>query len=117
MPNRLIVRGMIGLPGKWDLAPVIEIRTGFPWSAVDEFQDFVDSRNRSGRLSAVRTLDFSVSRPWRFSKYRFRAGIKVHNAFGANAERDVQNNITSPEYGQFFNPLERSIGFILGSAR
>ena len=117
VPNRLIVRGMIGLPGKWDLAPVIEIRTGFPWSAVDEFQDFVGSRNRSGRLSAVRTLDFSVSRPWRFGNYRFRAGIKVHNAFGANAERDVQNNITSPEYGQVFNPLERSIGFILGSAR
>jgi hypothetical protein len=29
----------------------------------------------------------------------------------------VQHNITSPEYGQFFNPLERSIGFVLGSAK
>src|SRR5690606_7940969 len=44
VPHRLIVRGTIGLPGQWDLAPVIEVRSGFPWSAVDEFQDFVGPR-------------------------------------------------------------------------
>ena len=32
VPHRLLVRGTIGLPGRWDLAPVIEIRSGFPWS-------------------------------------------------------------------------------------
>ena len=41
VPNRIIVRGTLGLPGKWVLTPVYEWRTGFPWSAVDEFQDFV----------------------------------------------------------------------------
>lgn len=117
VPNRLIVRGTIGLPGKWDIAPVIEIRSGFPWSAVNEFQDFVGARNRAGRLPAVRTLDFSLSRPWHFRKYRFRGGIKVYNVFGAAAERDVQNNITSPNYGRFYNPLERSIGFVLAAAK
>jgi hypothetical protein len=117
VPHRLLVRGLIGLPGTWDLAPVIEVRNGFPWSAVDEFQDFVGSRNRAGRLPTVRTLDFSISRPWKIRKYRFRAGLKVYNLFGASAERDVQHNITSPEYGQFFNPLERSIGFVLGSVK
>lgn len=35
VPNRLLVRGSFGLPGKWILAPVIEIRSGFPWSAVN----------------------------------------------------------------------------------
>jgi len=44
--HRVIVRGTIGLPGQWDLAPVIEFRSGFPWSAVDEFQDFIGPRNR-----------------------------------------------------------------------
>jgi hypothetical protein len=115
--HRLVVRGTIGLPGQWDFAPVIELRSGFPWSAVDEFQDFVGSRNRAGRLPAVHTLDFQLSRPWRFRKYRFRAGLKVYNAFGASAERDVQSNITSPDYGRFFNPIERSIGFAIGSAK
>jgi hypothetical protein len=84
---------------------------------VDEFQDFVGTRNRTGRLPAVRTLDFNLTRPWRFRKYRFRAGLKLYNAFGASAERDVQNNLTSPDYGRFYNPIERSIGFVFGSAR
>ena len=96
---------------------MIEIRSGFPWSAVNEFQDFVGPRNQSGRLPRVRTIDFSLSRPWHVWKYRFRGGIKVYNLLGASAERDVQSNITSPNFGQFFNPLERSIGFVLGSAR
>ncbi len=117
VPHRLIVRGTIGVPGQWDIVPVIEMRSGFPWSAVDEFQDFVGPRNRSGRLPRVHTLDISVSRPWHIWKYRFRGGIRIYNLFGASAERDVQSNITSPGFGQFFNPLERSIGFVVGSAR
>jgi hypothetical protein len=115
--HRLLVRGTIGLPGQWDFAPVLELRSGFPWSAVDEFQDFVGPRNRAGRLPAVRTLDFQLSRPWQFKKYRFRAGLKLYNVFGSSASRDVQNNITAPDYGTFFNPIERSIGFTFGAAR
>ena len=117
VPHRLLVRGTVGLPGRWDLAPVIEIRSGFPWSAVDELQDFVGARNRAGRLPRVRNLDFSLTRPWTFRKYRVRAGIRVYNIFGASAERDVQSNTASSRYGQFFNPIERSIGFVLGSAK
>jgi hypothetical protein len=115
--HRLVVRGTLGLPGQWDFAPVLELRSGFPWSAVDEFQDFVGVRNRAGRLPPVRALDFSLARPWRFRKYRFRAGLKVYNLLGASAERDVQNNVTSPLYGTFYNPIERSIGFVLGAAK
>ena len=117
VPHRLLVRGTIGLPGQWDFAPVAEVRSGFPWSAVNEFQDFVGPRNRAGRLPTVSTLDFSVSRPWHVWKYRFRAGLKVYNLFGASAERDVQSNITSTAFGQFFNPIERSIGFVFGSVK
>jgi hypothetical protein len=117
VPHRLLVRGTVGLPGKWDFAPVLELRSGFPWSSVDEFQDFVGPRNRAGRLSRVSTLDFSLSRPWQFKKYRFRAGFKVYNIFGSSSERDVQNNLTSPDYGRFFNPLERSFGVMFGTVR
>ncbi len=115
--HRLVVRGTFGLPGQWDFAPVLELRSGFPWSAVDEFQDFVGARNRAGRLPPVRTLDFSLARPWQFRKYRFRAGLRVYNLIGASAERDVQSNVTSPQYGTFYNPIERSIGFLVGTAK
>jgi hypothetical protein len=115
--HRLLLRGTVGLPGQWDFAPVLELRSGFPWSAVDEFQDFVGPRSRAGRLPAVRTLDFSIARPWRFKKYRFRAGIKIFNMFGASAYRDIQANTTSPFYGTPYNPVERSVGFVFGSGR
>jgi hypothetical protein len=115
--HRLLVRGTIGFPGQWDFAPVFELRSGFPWSAVDEFHDFVGPRNRTGRLPRVATLDFQLTRPWQVKKYKFRAGLKIYNAFGVSAARDVQNNLASPRYGQFFNPIERSIGFVVGSAK
>jgi hypothetical protein len=117
VPHRMIVRGTFGLPAKWEIAPVMEIRSGFPWSAVNEFQDFVGPRNRAGRFPAVHTLDFSVYRPWNFWRYRFHAGIKVYNVLGSSVERDVQGNITSPAFGQYFNPVERSIGFVFGTGR
>jgi hypothetical protein len=115
--HRVLVRGNFGLPGSWEFAPVLELRSGFPYSAVDEYQDFVGTRNTAGRLPSVQTLDFQLSRPWRFKKYRFRAGLKVYNVFGSSADRDVQNNITAPDYGTSYNPIERSIGFVFGSAR
>jgi hypothetical protein len=114
-PHRLLLRGTIGVRGQWDLSPVLELRSGFPWSSVDEYQDFVGPRNRSGRLPAVRTLDLSVVRPWRVWKYRFRAGVKLYNLFGASAGRDVQANVASPAFGRAFNPIERSIAFMFGS--
>ncbi len=117
VPHRILIRGSQGIGSKWVFIPLFEWRTGFPWSAVDEFQDFVGPRNRSGRLPSVTTLDFSLVRPWRFKKYRFTAGIKVYNVFGDGAERDVQNNITSPDYGTFYNPIKRSIGFVFGSSK
>ncbi|HVL66621.1 MAG TPA: TonB-dependent receptor [Vicinamibacterales bacterium] len=115
--HRLLVRGTIGLPGGWDFAPVLELRSGFPWSAVDEFQDAVGPRNRAGRLPAVRTLDFSLSRPWQIRRHRVRLGVKLFNVFGASAERDVQNNVSGPAFGSFYNPIERSIGFVFSVLR
>ena len=117
VPHRLLVRGTIGLPWQLDLAPVLEVRSGFPWSAVDEYQDFVGERNRTGRLPSVTTLDMSIARPWKFKKYRFRAGIRVYNLLGKSAYRDIQSNVTSPFYGTAYNPIERSIGFVFGTSR
>ena len=56
------------------------------------------SRTSSARATAPAACPRSarsISRwrgPWRFKKYRFRAGLKLYNVFGASAERDVQNN-------------------------
>jgi hypothetical protein len=115
VPHRWIVRGSLGLPGLWTFSPLYEWRTGFPWSAVDEFQDFVGPRNQTGRLPRVSTFDFTLTRPFQFKKYRFTAGLRVFNTFATGDERDVQANITAPDYGTFYNPIQRSIGFVLSA--
>jgi outer membrane receptor protein involved in Fe transport len=115
VPHRVIVRGTFGLPGTWAFAPLYEWRTGFPWSAVNEFQDFVGPRNESGRLPHVSTFDFTLTRPFQFRKRRFTAGLRVFNAFGTGDERDVQANVTAPDYGTFYNPIRRSIGIVLSA--
>ncbi len=56
VPNRIIVRGSQGLPWKMIFVPLFEWRSGFPWTAVDEYQDFVGERNRTGRLPTVDDL-------------------------------------------------------------
>jgi outer membrane receptor protein involved in Fe transport len=115
--HRMIVRAAQGLPGRWVFSPIFEWRSGFPWSAVNEFQDFVGPRNETGRLPSVSTLDFTLARPLRFKKYRFTAGIKVYNAFDTGNERDVQANLASPDYGRFYNPIQRSFGFLVTTSR
>jgi hypothetical protein len=117
VPNRMIVRGTWGVGGGWIFAPLYEWRTGFPFSAVNEFQDFVGERNHAGRLPKVSTLDFTLARELRFRKYHFTGGLKVYNVFNTGNERDVQNNLTSPDYGKFYNPIERSIGFVFSSGK
>ena len=117
VPNRMIVRGTWGVGGGWVFAPLYEWRTGFPFSKVNEYQDFVGERNRAGRLPSVSTLDFTLARQLHFRKYTFTGGLKIYNAFNTGNERDVQNNITSPDYGKFYNPIERSIGFVISGGK
>ena len=31
-------------------------------------------------------------------------------------ERDVQANIAAPDYGTFYNPIQRSIGFLISTS-
>ena len=118
VPHRLLVRGTIGLPGQWDFAPVLEIRSGFPWSAVDEFQDFVGAaqpRRAPAAGAHVRLLPLaSVAR---LEVPRSAAGSGSTTSSARRPSATSRTTLASPSFGQFFNPLERSIGFVLGSAK
>ena len=94
-------------------SPIYEWRTGFPWSAVNEFQDFVGPRNETGRLPT--RLDARLhARPAaaRSGSIGSPPASRSTTPFDTGDERDVQTNITSPDYGTFYNPIQRSIGFV-----
>ena len=64
------------------------------------------------------TLDFSLARPLAFQEVPLhRRASRSTTRSNSGNERDVQNNITSPDYGTFYNPIQRSIGFVFGTPK
>jgi hypothetical protein len=110
VPHRLLLRGVIGLPNKWEVAPVVEVRSGFPYSLVDASRQIVGVRNQGGRFPALATVDLSLQRPFRIHGVKTRIGVRVFNALNRFNPRDVMNNVDSPLFGSFFNPIPRSFG-------
>jgi hypothetical protein len=112
-PNRLLFWGDFGLPHDVVLTPVVDWHTGFPFSLVNEQQDFVGPRNEGGRFPNLMTLDLLVMKGlkirFRGKEYKGRAGFTVFNITNHWNPRDVQNNIASGQFGTFFNSADRSV--------
>lgn len=114
-PNRFMFWGNFGVKYGITVAPVLEIRNGFPLSVIDEDRNFVGQRNRASRFPDFASLDLqvlkSVSAPGRFSEhYRFRVGVKVFNLTNHFNPRDFQGNLASDEFGGFYNGVGRKFG-------
>ncbi len=106
-PNRLLFWGDFALPHAIVITPVIDWRSGFPYSALNQQQDFVGQRNSAGRFPQLFTLDVLVMKglkiPFRGKTYRGRAGITFFNLTNHFNPRDVQTNLASPQFGGFYN--------------
>jgi hypothetical protein len=106
-PNRLLFWGDFALPHKIVISPVIDYRNGFPYSSLNEQQDFVGARNAAGRFPHLFTLDVLIMKGvairFKGKKYHGRAGITFFNITNHFNPRDVQNNVASPQFGGFYN--------------
>ena len=87
----------------------MEIRDGFPYSVINQDQDFVGVRNAGGRFPLLATLDLSVVRSWKFLGYQVRYGVRGYHLLNQFMPRDVQNNIDSPAFGTFYNSIPRRL--------
>lgn len=116
-PNRFIFWGTFHVRYGLTLAPVLDIRTGFPYSIIDEDRNFVGPRNQAGRYPRFTSLDLQVTRsislPGRWSKYRAELGVKVFNLTNHFNPRDFQNNLASDAFGGFYNGVGRKYGMRL----
>lgn len=112
VPNRLLFWGDFGLPYDIVATPVFEWRGGFPFSFLDEAQNFVGPRNAGGRFPQLITLDLLVTKgvkiPFRGKKYKGRVGVTIFNITNHWNPRDVQNNLSSSQFGTFYNSRDRS---------
>ena len=106
-PNRLLFWGDFGLPYDLVATPVVDWRSGFPFSLLNEQQDFVGPRNDGGRFPQLVTFDVLVTKGltirFRGKKYKGRAGLTVFNITNHWNPRDIQNNLASEQFGTFYN--------------
>ena len=107
VPHRLLFWGDFGLPFDVVATPVFDWRTGFPFSLLDEEQNYVGARGEGGRFPQFLTIDLQVMKgvkiPFRGKKYKGRLGLTVFNITDHRNPRDVQNNLASPQFGSFYN--------------
>jgi hypothetical protein len=113
VPHRLLFWGDFGLPFDIVATPVLDWHSGFPFSLVNEQQDFVGPRNEGGRFPQLMTLDLLVTKglsiPFRGKKYKGRAGLTIFNITNHWNPRDVQNNLDAQQFGTFYNSADRSV--------
>lgn len=111
-PNRFLSWGDIGLPFKLTATPALDWHTGFPYSLLNEDQNFIGKRNAAGRFPDFFSLDMQVTKgftvPFRGKEYTARIGVKVFNITNHFNPRDVQNNIASAQPGAFYNSVSRT---------
>jgi carboxypeptidase family protein/TonB-dependent receptor-like protein len=101
-PNRLLARGRVMPSSTWLLLGVLDWRTGLPYSLVNETLDFVGPRNNE-RFPAYARLELGVEHRFRILKFQPWIGVRAYNALNAFLPTDVQSNISSPRFGDFYN--------------
>jgi hypothetical protein len=110
-PNRFLTWGEFNAPGKLMLMPVLDIHTGFPYSEVNERRDFIGPRNDE-RFPRFDSFDLQVLKnfglPFHGKEHTVKLGFGVFNLFNHANYRDVQNDLNSYRFGQFFNSAVRT---------
>jgi hypothetical protein len=87
---------------------VLDIRTGFPYSIVDEDRTFVGPRNQAGRYPTFVSLDTQVTKRLRVFNHNATVGLKVFNITDHFNPRDFQGNLAAADFEHFYNSVSRT---------
>ena len=102
LPNRFLAWGVVQLPMKVRIAPVVEIRDGFPYSNVNALQEYVGIPN-SSRFPDFVSIDSRISKDIQINpKYAVRLSLASFNLMNHFNPEAVHYNVDDPAYGYFF---------------
>ena len=107
-PNRVLAWGTFNLPHRVVVSPVVEWRSGFPYSALDPSYLY-DGAPNDRRYPAFFSADMIVYKTVTVKKWDADLGVQLFNLTNHQNPRDVYPVVESPRYGQFTN----SVGTIL----
>lgn len=106
IPHRLIAWGRTKTH-IWGItaSPVLDLHSGFPYSYVDTFQNYVGAPN-SKRFPRFFSIDMKLSKEFHLpfpliKKYLMRGALTIFNLTNNSNPRDVYNNIASPYFGHY----------------
>jgi len=108
VPNRYLFWSNISVPRGFTVFPLLDLRTGFPLSTIDEQRNFVGPRNQAGRYPTFLSVDLQVSKRLRLFSHNATIGVKVFNITNHFNPRDYQGNLASANYGGFNNSVGRT---------
>jgi hypothetical protein len=113
VPNRLLAWGVLRLPSRVSVAPFVEVRSGFPFTPIDEAWNRAAPVN-SARLPWFGSLDVYVNKELAISPRlpEARVGVKLYNVASIHTERDVQRDVARLDYGRTYNPVPRDFTFV-----
>ena len=113
IPNRILSWGWLpfDLPWfrkNWDFVYTLDWHTGFPYTSVDA--SYLVVGEAAGRRFPYYT-NFSPGLEWRFHFRGAYFGLRgvVEDATGSGDYAVVYNNVDSPQYGTFTQPLGRAL--------
>jgi len=106
-PNRFLAWGVLAFPRKIRLMPKIEYRSGFPWSPVNQAQQYVGIPDQS-RFPGSFSVDARVTKDFKITdKYSGRFGVSGSNLTNHFNPISVHANTGDPAYGVFFGEYHR----------
>lgn len=107
LPNRFLLWGVMRFPLQFQVAPVIEARTGFPYSNLDASQRYVGIPN-SLNYPTFLSVDARFSKDLKINpKYSVRTSVSGFNLTNHNNPEAVHANIADPAHGIFFGQRHR----------
>jgi hypothetical protein len=107
LPNRFLAWGVLQLPKKIRIAPLVEYRNGFPYAVTDAAQNYVGTPNKT-RFPNFYSFDSRVSKDIKLNdKYSVRFSVSGFNLTNHFNPVTVHSNIDDPQYGLFFGNYNR----------
>ena len=108
-PNRFLGWAYLPLPWRdWAVAAMVDYRTGFPYSVVDE-HGYVQGAVDAQRYLSNFDLNLSIERRFVFRGYRLAARIGANNLTAHRNPTAVNNVVGSPSFGTFYGDEGRHL--------
>jgi len=102
LPHRFLAWGIFRITKTVRIAPVVEMRNGFPYNVIDAYRNYADVPMQN-RFPTFLSVDARVSKDIKVNpKYSVRLSLSSFNLTNHFNPEAVHNNIDDPSFAYFF---------------